>query len=392
MAYNMDFEIEPTVDRLLSDATKAYKRPVWVEIDLAAVRHNVGVIRRAIGGKTLIMAVVKANGYGHGAIEVARAALEAGAEWLGVALPEEGVALRKAGITLPALILAEPPASAASLVVDYDLSVTVCSKDVASALDEAAASLGKTARIHLKVDTGMNRIGVAHDRAGKLIGHILTLPNVRLEGVFTHFAKADDPSSDLTDLQMDRFEKVVAALPEGVRPIIHAANSAGLFLHPRTRLDMVRAGISLYGLHPSPATKGLIDLRPALSLKARPSLIKMVGTDEGISYGHTHIIDEPTTVATVPIGYGDGYTRRLSNIARVLIGGERRPIVGTICMDQFMVDLGKTEHFEEDEIVLIGHQGEERIAADEIADLLGTINYEVVCMINNRVPRVYLNE
>ncbi|MCL5291581.1 MAG: alanine racemase [Actinobacteria bacterium] len=387
-----DFELEPLIEKPVDERGSFYRRPAWVEVDLDAIRNNVRVVRREIGDGVMVMAVVKADGYGHGALPVARAAVEAGADWLGVALTEEGIELRKDGVDAPVLILAEPPPSAAAQIIEYDLSATVCSYEFIEALDKEAARRGKVARLHLKIDTGMNRTGVPASSAIDLVKAVQMLPNTRLEGMFTHFAKAEDPASDLTDLQMDRFEGVLSLLPKEIDPIIHAANSAATFLSPRTHLDMVRVGISLYGLHPSPATFGRIDIQPALSLKARASFIKELAPGEGVSYGHTRLTEKPTTIITIPMGYGDGYTRRFSNIADVLIGGRRCRIIGNVCMDQFMVEGGQDEYFPEDEIVLIGRQGDERITADELADLLGTINYEIVCMINKRVPRIYLNK
>ncbi len=245
--------------------------------------------------------------------------------------------------------------------------------------------------MRLKGDTGMNRIGVPPEAALDLINYISFRPNSDLEGIFTHFAKADDPSSDLTVVQLERFKKAISALGRDGRPILHSANSAATFLFPQAHLDMVRVGISIYGLHPSRATAGRVDLKPAFSLKAKPTFVKEVPPGSGISYGHTVITDKRTAIVTVPLGYGDGYSRRLSNLAEVLIGGRRCRVVGNICMDQLMVDVGPEASSEIDEVVLIGEQDGEKVTADEVADLLGTINYEVVCSINRRVPRVYLN-
>lgn len=385
-----DFELEPLIDEPNHEIV--YRRPAWVEIDLEAIRHNVRTIKRMAGDGVRFMAVVKADGYGHGAVRVARAALEAGADWLGVALVEEGVELRENGITAPILVLSESSPSAASLAVEYDLATTVCSEETARVLSLEAVRQGKQARVHLKVDTGMNRIGVPPDRVGEVAVRLLTMPNLFFEGLFTHFARADEPDNELTDLQIERFCLSCASLPKDAHPIIHAANSAATLLHPRSRFEMVRIGIALYGLHPSMETVGKVDLRPAFSLKARPSFIKKVAAGEGVSYGHTRKLERNSIVVTVPVGYGDGYSRRLSNIGEVLIGGRRFSILGNVCMDQFMVDMGQNECYPEDEIVLIGRQGDEEITADEIAGLLGTINYEIVCMVNRRVPRIYLNE
>jgi alanine racemase len=367
-------------------------RHTWAEIDLSAIKHNIIQAKNRVGNDVRVMAVVKANAYGHGAKCVAKAALEAGAGYLGVAIPEEGDTLRTAGIDSPILVLAEPSLNSISIVVSKDLSATVCSTRISEALSKAAVDLGKTIKVHIKVDTGMNRIGLAPEAVPGFIDEISRLPGLKIEGIFTHFAEADNLRSAYTDYQLERFRSLIKILEDKdlCPQIKHAANSAGVYLHPFAHFDMVRIGISMYGLHPCPETKEIVDLKPALSLKSRLSFIKEVEEGVGISYNRTYKTRQKTIIATIPIGYGDGYSRLLSNKSEVLIGGKRVKAVGNICMDQFMVDVGSQNGIVNDEeVVIIGKQGNEEITVDELAKLLGTINYEIVCMINARVPREY---
>lgn len=367
-------------------------RPLWAEVDLSAIKHNVKEARRTVGEQVKVMAVVKANAYGHGAEWVAKAACEAGACCLGVALPEEGVRLRKAGIEQPILILAESSCDFIPQALENGLIATVFSIKSAKALSDEAGKRGKIAKVHVKVDTGMNRVGLQPENTPSFIREIKGYPGIDVEGIFTHFSEADDPQSDYTNYQLKRFKALIGELErDGIcPPVKHAANSAAVYLHPDSYFDMVRIGISMYGLHPSEATKGLVNLKPALSLKAKLSFVKDLACGEGVSYNRTYRATCDTKIGTVPAGYGDGYSRLLSNKAQVLIGGRRYPAVGNICMDQFMVDIGPDSAVKaDDEVVLIGRQGNEEVSADDIAAILGTINYEVVCMINTRVPRVY---
>jgi alanine racemase len=337
------------------------------------------------------MAVVKADAYGHGAVRVSRAALEGGADCLGVALPEEGAELRESGIDSSIYVLSEPFPESIPLLLEYDLIPTVYSRNFLIQLSREAQKEEKKVKIHLKVDTGMNRVGVNFKKALPFIEEVLKTPHVALEGVFTHFASADDPSSDFTQVQIERFRGVI----EGVRRmkknvIFHAANSAAAILFPSSHFDMVRVGISIYGLHPSPATQGKISLIPALSWKAKIAYLKEVNRGEGISYGHTFHTEKRSLIATLPLGYADGFNRKLSNRAHVLVKGKRCRVVGTVCMDQFMVDVTDVDRVKEgDEVVIIGRQGKEEITATEMASWLETINYEIVCSISKRVPRVY---
>lgn len=369
-----------------------YRRPVWVEVKLNAVAYNVQIFRKIIGPDTLFMAVVKTDGYGHGAIPVAKAALASGANRLGVALVEEGVELRKDGITAPIHLLSLNPISSTQLIVENNLIPTVCHLEFAKGLSQEAQKANKTIKVHIKVDTGMNRIGIKPEEALPFLKEVISLPGIQVEGVFTHFALADNPQSSFTEAQFNGFNKMLDELEKNKIeiPIKHAANSTATVLFPQTHLDMVRIGILLYGLHPSDATRGKIDIQPAFVLKARVSSVKNLSEGEGISYGHTYYTLKPTTIATLPLGYGDGYSRLFSSQSEVLIGGKRKPIVGVICMDQLMVNAGAEAETEVgDEAVLIGKQGEEEITVDELASVLDTINYEIVCMINKRVPRVY---
>ena len=372
-------------------------RPVWAEVDLGAVRHNVSRLT-ALARPGQLCAVVKANGYGHGAVPVARAALEAGATWLGVALVEEGVELRAAGIEAPILVLSEPPLDAMDEVVGQRLTPTVYTEAGVEAAAKAVAAAGVDQRlnVHVKVDTGMHRVGAAPEAALGLADAVNRRPELRLAALWTRLAVADDPDNEFTALQLDRFERVRLTLQRrGVLPdLVHAANSAGLIAHPASRYNFVRCGIAIYGINPDPALAGRVDLRPAMSLKARVSFVKEVAAGDRISYGLRYEFDDHAVVATIPAGYADGVTRRLSFAdGQVLIGGRRQPIAGTVTMDQIMVDCGPDADVAAgDEVVLIGRQGSDEITAQEWADRVDTIAYEVVCGIGPRVPRVYLGD
>jgi alanine racemase len=374
---------------------------IWAEIDLAAIAHNVRELRRLIGDKVQLMVAVKANAYGHGAVEVARAALESGADQLGVARVEEGVALRRAGIEAPILILGYTPPDNASDLIEHRLMPTVYALESARAFSAAATAVNRSIAFHIKVDSGMGRLGVPCDalqldisqQPVAAIKAILQLPGLDFQGLCTHFATADHGDKTFAHRQFSRFQALVADLKAaGIAiPIKHAANSGAIIDMPETHLDMVRAGISLYGLAPSGEVDlGRIDLRPALALKARIIHLKTVPAGTRISYGGTWTSPSATTIATIPVGYGDGYNRRLSNRGQMLVKGKRTPVVGRVCMDLTMLDVGHIDDVKVgDEAVLIGRQGEEKISADEIAGLLGTINYEVVTALMARVERVY---
>ena len=370
-------------------------RPAWAEVDRAAIRHNTRLIAARVA-PAQVCAVVKAYGYGHGPVQVADAALNAGATWLGVALVDEGAHLRAAGqFTEPILLLSEPPYSRMDDVVTHGLTPTVYTP---AAVEAAAKAVASSARreplpVHVKVDTGMHRVGAAPETAVRLALAVNESPELRLEGLWTHLAVADEPDHPFTSTQVQRFDGVIDALAaHGVRPpILHAANSAGALTRPDARYDMVRCGIALYGLSPSPPLVGMADLHPALALKAQVTLVKRIDAGEAISYGLRYRLERPSFIATVPIGYADGVPRRLAALGgEVLIAGRRRPIAGTVTMDQITVDCGDDEAVAAgDEVVLIGRQGTDEITAWDWANRLDTIAYEVVSGISRRVPLDY---
>lgn len=367
--------------------------PVWAEVDLDAIAHNVAAIKRHVGDCVIVMAVVKANAYGHGIIPVAHTVLESGASWLAVNRLGEGVGLRRAGIDAPILVMGYTPPSGAATAVAHDLRLTVTSSALAESLSVAASQAGKTAPFHVKVDTGMGRSGLLPDEAPGFIGTLRQLPGLKLEGVFTHFAVADLADKDYTRQQFAAYLKIVAALErEGIEvPIRHVANSAATLDLPDMHLDAVRPGIAIYGLHPSDHVEPRLPLRPALALKSRVGRVRTLPIGSSISYGRTFITERPTPVALVPVGYGDGYIRLNSNRGAVLIHGQRAPIRGRVCMDQFVVEISGIEDVQpDDEIVLIGRQGGDLLSAEEVAAWGETINYEVVTQLMPRVPRVYL--
>ena len=365
----------------------------WAEIDLDAIRHNVRALR-AIAAPARFCAVVKANGDGHGAAAVGRAALEAGADWLAVAQVDEAVVLRDAGIEAPLLVLSEPRLDEVDDAVATGARLTVYSSACIAAIAKSVlAARVPAVSVHLKVDTGMHRVGAAPSEVLGLAQAVGELAEVRLEGVCTHCPVADEPDNPFTAQQMARFDAVLAELRSaGIEPeIVHAANSAATLMHPATRRDLVRCGISVYGIPPAPTLAGLVDLRPALTLSSEVSFVKPVPAGDGVSYGLRHRFERDTVVATVPLGYADGVFRSLPLVGQeVLIGGRRLPMVGVVTMDQLMVDCGPDARvLPGDPVVLLGSQGDEIITPDEWAGRLGTISYEVVCAIGARVARRY---
>ncbi|CEO90463.1 alanine racemase [Syntrophaceticus schinkii] len=371
------------------------KRPVWAEIDLKALAGNVREIRRVTDESAQIMAIVKANGYGHGVEHVSRVALQNGASWIGVALLQEAILLREKGIKAPILVLGYTPVDDIAEVIRYDISQTVFTWDDALAIASVANHLGKKAKIHVKIDTGMGRLGFKWDRETlDIICRLAHLPGLEVEGIYTHFATADGDDKTFAQEQFARFQQILKQL--AARHVFirwrHCANSAAVMSMPFTHLDLVRPGITIYGLYPSSNSRDLVELTPVMSLKAKVAFVKEVPEMFSISYGRSYYTKEKTRIATVPLGYGDGYSRLLSNRGQVLIRGMRAPVVGRVCMDQLMVDVGHIPGVQQgDEVVLVGRQGSDEIPVEELADYLGTINYEVLCMISERVPRVYLN-
>jgi alanine racemase len=383
---------------------RAYRvRPAWAEVDLSAIGHNARVLA-GVAAPARLCAVVKAGGYGHGAVEVAGAALAGGASFLAVALVEEGRELRAAGIDAPVLVLSEPPPEAMGEVVAAALTPTIYTPAGLAALRRAVVSGGSRAgggragsvpfAVHVKVDTGMHRVGATTEAAVALAGEVAADPDLSLEGFWTHLAVSDEVANPYNAVQFDRFDDALGRLAAtGAAPVLrHAANSGGVLWHERGRYDMVRCGIALYGLPPAPDGPSRPDLRPAMSLKARVSFVKEVAAGERLSYGLRYRLETDSVVATVPLGYADGITRSLAaSGGQVLIGGVRRPLSGTVTMDQVLVDCGPGATVRAgDEVVLIGHQGGESIDAWEWAEAVGTIAYEVVCGISVRVPRVYV--
>jgi alanine racemase len=368
-------------------------RPTWLDVDLDAIAHNVRAVKAIVGPDVALMAVLKADGYGHGAVKVARTALNNGASWCGVASLNEAAALRSAGIDAPILILGFTPAWHAREALLRDVALTVYDLDVARAYSRAAQELNRTARLHVKVDTGMGRLGILPEAAPDFIRAFAALPGVRIEGIFTHFSCADsDP--DYTRLQLSRFHRVLDALGDTLPTLryIHAANSAGALAYPEARFNMVRVGLAMYGLNPfSPAPLRPPDLvlRPALTWKTTIALVKRLPPGSPVSYGKRFICERETTIAVIPVGYADGFRRAPHTFGEVLVRGQRAPIVGTVCMDQTMIDVSHIPGVRlGDEVVLIGRQGDQCITADDAAARLGTISYEVVSAILPRVPRV----
>lgn len=372
------------------------QRPVWAEIDLKNIAHNYQQVRKLVGSKVRVMAIVKANAYGHGAVEVALTLDEAGADCFGVAIMNEAVQLRNAGIKKPILILGWTPADDYERALENDVTLTIFSREEAEELSRISTRLGKTAIIHLKIDTGMGRIGFKADEHAKQdISKIILLPGLKAEGVFTHLAKADEADKSYTQKQLSVFKQFVAALEEDNRfrfQMKHAANSAAIIDHPEAYLDLVRPGIILYGLRPSDEVHlEKVALRPALSLRGRISLVKEAAPGTAISYGGTYITSETSVIASVPLGYGDGYSRCLSNKAQVICHGQRIPVIGRVCMDQMMLNATalRNKIKQGDTVTIIGSDDGISITVDELAQILGTINYEIVCMISGRVPRIY---
>lgn len=376
------------------------RRWSWVEIDLSAIRSNVATAKRRLRPGCRLMAVVKADGYGHGAVAIARTAIAAGASQLAVATVNEGVELREAGIEAPILVLSEPPASASPVLLAYGLMPAVYTAEFAIAYAEAADARGMRAPFHLAVNTGMNRIGVRFDEAVDFLRQVSFHRALSQEGTFTHFATADCAETLDFNMQFRRFTETVAAIRSmGVNPgLVHCANSAALLRYPETHFDMARLGISMYGYHPCPETRGRFDLRPAMSVHARITAVNTPPMSEGVSYGMNYRSPGSVKICAVPVGYADGYARALSGRASVVYDGRLCRQVGNICMDQcmFEVDLrsyGSHRRLDPqvgDEVLLVGGQGAAAVGIEDIADMLGTIPHEVCCALSLRMPKVYV--
>ena len=369
----------------------------WAEVDLDALGHNVREIKKCLHEGVKLLAVVKADGYGHGAYQTAVTALKNGAEYLAVAFLDEAIELRQKGIDVPILILGNSTDSDIDGIVDMDITAAVSDADFAKKLSDSATKKGKTARIHIKIDTGMSRIGFLTDSKTNQscscdeILKISKLRNLEIEGIFTHFASSDEPDGGYTQMQFDRFMSINEELEKnGLHiPIKHACNSAGIVRFPHMQLDMVRAGIIIYGMYPSRNfDKTLIDLIPAMTFKSRITQIKEYDKGTCLSYGMTHTLEAKSRIATVSVGYADGYRRNLSGRVKISVNGNCVEQLGRICMDQCMIDVTKVNNINVgDEVTLFGTTG---VSVDCIAELLDTINYEVTCGISKRVPRIYI--
>ncbi|MEN6356435.1 MAG: alanine racemase [Armatimonadota bacterium] len=364
------------------------------EVDLSAIRDNIKAIRARVGERVKIMPAVKANGYGHGAIQVSRACMQAGADALCVSCVEEGIELRDAGLDAPILILGCSLHDAAEPIVEYGISTALCDLNFAKALSSASAKIGKKASVHIKVDTGMGRIGVRPDEVVDLVKAAASLPGIKIDGMFTHFPCSDETDRSFTLSQIETFRQTAIRLKHiGIEiPLLHTSNSAAILAYPEAYFNAVRPGIMVYGYYPSNEVVKSIPIREALTLKSRIVFLKEAERGTSISYGRTHILKRRSKIATVPIGYGDGYCRYFSNKAEAAINGVRVPLIGRVCMDQCMFDVTDVPDVSVgDEVVFYGG-GYDYLSVARIADMIGTISYEVLCDIGQRVPRVYLNE
>lgn len=366
------------------------QRPSRIVVDLPRITANLHAIQAHTGVPA--MAIVKANAYGHGLVPVARHLQAHGAERFGVAFVEEGIALRQAGITAPILVLGGVFGHQVAQFLAHDLEITVSSLDKLRQVEAAAEAGGRTARVHLKIDTGMERVGVHSYSAGPFIEAATASHRCDVVGVYSHLACADDPASPMTMLQLERFQEACAHFDRigAPMPLRHLANSGGVLHFPQTHLDMVRPGIVMYGVLPDPASRRTIPVEPALTLVSHAVYFKVVKAGNAVSYGATWAPLEDTRVITVPVGYGDGYPRALSSRGRVLVRGGSYPVVGRICMDQFMVDIGRDSAWNEDEVVLVGRQGGSAITVESLAEAAGTIPYEILVGLNERIPREYI--
>ncbi|NDV23090.1 alanine racemase [Desulfovibrio sp. JC022] len=372
--------------------------PVWAEIDLKSIKHNFKEVQRLTKKQSKIMAVVKADAYGHGLNKVAECLNNAGADYFAVARLNEAISIRNQGIEKPILILGYTPPEAAKELHNHNITQTVFSTDYGLRLNEQARTCGKI-KIHIKIDTGMGRLGLVQETMNGMLPEsvavIHQLPHLETEGIFTHFAASDEADKTSALSQLRQFKNILADIEQrGIRiPIKHAANSAAIIDLPESYLDMVRPGIMLYGLYPSSGVHQInADLKPAMQIKARIAQIKDVPAGFRISYGHTYTTPTATKLATIPLGYADGYRRQLSSAGKVLVHGKQAQIVGRVCMDQSVIDVGKIKEVQAgDEVVIIGRQDNAELSAERMACELGTINYEIVSTLMARVPRVYKN-
>jgi alanine racemase len=377
--------------------TAYYNRPTRAEISLSAIRNNFAIAKAMAGPGVMTMPMVKANAYGHGLETVTRLLLEEGADYIGVAYLEEGVYLRQRGITAPILVLGAINTEQIEYFIEYNIEITSSSSEKTEAIAKKAAEMGKRAHVHLKVDTGMERIGVHWYHADRFIDHARGQTHLEIKGIFSHLAKGES-DREFTSLQIKRFREVINYMEGKASPeMIHLANSAGVLYHPDSHFNTIRPGIMLYGYDPKGYLPEIryagMKLQPAMTLKTKVSFFKVCPPETGISYNHTYKTKGQTRIVTLPIGYGDGYCRLLSNHAPVIIHGNRYNVVGSICMDQVMVDIGPDgTAYNGDDVLLFGEMNGSIIPLEELCEIIGTIPYEMVCNISSRVPRIYVEK
>ena len=373
------------------------EKRTWAEIDLDAIAHNMREIRKITSPDAQIMAVVKADGYGCGFYETTKVLLENGADRLAVAILQEGKQLRKRGIDVPILILGASFEDDIEDIIDSDITPNVCSFEFAKAISEVSERKQKTTKIHIKLDTGMSRVGFLisdnNEKVIREIEKISQLPHIEIEGIFSHFSTSDEADDSYTRLQFKRFMEVCNELKNiGINiPIKHICNSAGVMMYPEMHLDMVRPGVILYGMYPSEEVdKSRLNLIPAMTVKSKITFVKEVEAGRGVSYGKEYITDGTTKIATVPIGYADGYLRKIAKCGKMIVNGVKVPIIGRICMDQSMINVSNVHNIERgDEAIIFGREG---ITIDDLAKWLDTINYEISCVIGKRIPRIYIKD
>jgi alanine racemase len=376
--------------------TDTLKERAWVEIDLAALAHNVRQLRRFLSPKTALMAVVKADAYGHGAITVAEIACQAGASWLGVATIPEGIQLREAGIQAPILILgASNTSEQVQAIAHWDLQPTLCTPQQALVFSETLGTLNRSLAVHVKLDTGMSRLGTPWQQAAEFVSLVQRLPRLKIASIYSHLATADSPDPTVMRQQRDRFEEAIALIKTTgmTPPRLHLANSAAALSDPTLHYDMVRVGLATYGLYPAPHLKPVIDLKPVMKVKARVTQVKNISAGTGVSYGHQFVASRDMRLAAIAIGYADGVPRNLSNKMQVLLRGQPVPQIGAITMDQLMLDVSAIPDLQTGEVVtLLGQEGNAEISADDWAATLGTISWEILCGFKHRLPRVAVGQ
>jgi alanine racemase len=378
------------MSQIIETELRRQSRPTWAEIDLSNLAFNLSQIKKRLSPEIKIMPIVKADAYGHGIVEVSQYLAAQGIDYLGVATVDEGIYLRKAGITISLLVLGTILPEEAEALLEYNLIPTICNRDTAVILNRLASQRNIPVKIHIKIDTGMGRIGVWHEEVLDFFSKIKELGQLEFEGIWTHFASAED--MEFTNLQLGRFNFILRGLEQlGYKfAYIHAANSTAILKNTSSHFNMVRPGLALYGVYPDISVRQTIELKPVMQLKTRIIFLKKVSAGQSISYGRTFVTSRESLIATLPIGYGDGYAWSLSNRAMVIVEGRRVPIVGRVCMDQIMIDVTDVGDVKlGEEVVLIGQQDNERISVEELASLSGTIPYEILCRIASRIPRIY---